>query len=206
MTVTTHGFHAGKLPLHGGAEIALGDIRGDDRSLVSRNDPGSGVRADLEHVFRDNYSRVFGVARRVLGSPSEADDVAQDVFIAFARSQVPANEAPAWLTVAATHLSLNLIRSHHRRVDRDSRMTIHDSTVMPADPADEAIAASEHRRLREALRRLPHQQAAVLVLRHSGLSYAEIAQATDLSASSVGTTLRRAESALRKEMHDESPQ
>jgi DNA-directed RNA polymerase specialized sigma24 family protein len=39
-----------------------------------------------------------------------------------------------------------------------------------------------------------------LVLRHSGLSYAEVAAALHLSPGSVGTTVRRAESALRKEM------
>ena len=40
----------------------------------------------------------------------------------------------------------------------------------------------------------------VLVLRHSGLSYAEVAAALDLSPGSVGTTVRRAESALREEL------
>jgi RNA polymerase sigma-70 factor (ECF subfamily) len=40
-----------------------------------------------------------------------------------------------------------------------------------------------------------------LVLRHSGLSYAEVAAALDMSPGSVGTTVRRAESALRKEMN-----
>jgi RNA polymerase sigma-70 factor (ECF subfamily) len=40
----------------------------------------------------------------------------------------------------------------------------------------------------------------VLVLRHSGLSYAEVAEAMDVSAGQVGTMLRRAEAALRKEV------
>jgi RNA polymerase sigma-70 factor (ECF subfamily) len=40
-----------------------------------------------------------------------------------------------------------------------------------------------------------------LVLRHSGLSYAEVADALDLAPGSIGTTVRRAESALREEMN-----
>jgi RNA polymerase sigma-70 factor (ECF subfamily) len=40
-----------------------------------------------------------------------------------------------------------------------------------------------------------------LVLRHSGLSYADVAAALGLSPGSVGTTVRRAESTLRKELH-----
>jgi RNA polymerase sigma-70 factor (ECF subfamily) len=51
------------------------------------------------------------------------------------------------------------------------------------------------------LARIPRRQAVVLVLRHSGLSYAEVAAALDMSAGSVGTTVRRAESALRKELN-----
>ena len=39
-----------------------------------------------------------------------------------------------------------------------------------------------------------------LVLRHSGMSYADVAAALSLSPGSVGTTVRRAESALRKEL------
>ena len=39
-----------------------------------------------------------------------------------------------------------------------------------------------------------------LVLRHSGLSYADVASALDLSPGDVGTTVRRGESTLRKEL------
>ena len=56
------------------------------------------------------------------------------------------------------------------------------------------------RQVRSALARLPRKQAVAVVLRHSGLSYAEVAAALDMSPGSVGTTVRRAESALRKEM------
>ena len=55
--------------------------------------------------------------------------------------------------------------------------------------------------MRAALARLPHKQAAALVLRHSGLSYAEVAAALHLSPGSVGTTVRRAESVLLKELN-----
>src|SRR4051812_32362870 len=51
------------------------------------------VRADLEPVFRADYARVVGVAARVLGSRDEAEDVAQEVFLSFGRSAVPAAEA-----------------------------------------------------------------------------------------------------------------
>ena len=54
----------------------------------------------------------------------------------------------------------------------------------------------------EELPEQPRRSATVLVLRHSGLSYAEVAEAMNVKVGQVGTMLRRAESALRKELSD----
>src|SRR6267378_884647 len=51
-----------------------------------------------------------------------------------------------------------------------------------------------------ALNALRGRSAAMLALRYAGLSYAEIAAALDVRASSVGTLLRRAEDAFRREL------
>lgn len=161
--------------------------------------PGSGtVRADLEQVFRTAYPRVVAVAARVLGSRDEAEDVAQEVFLSFSRSSVPTGEATGWLSVAAAHTALNHLRSGRRRTVRE--LAVVDAGTTAPDAADEALVLEDRRRVREALGRLPHKAAVALVLRHSGLSYAEVAAALDLSPSSVGTTVRRAENALREEM------
>jgi RNA polymerase sigma factor (sigma-70 family) len=152
---------------------------------------------DLEAVFRENYPLVVGVAARVLGSRDQAEDVAQDVFLSFWRSPVPAGEARGWLSVAAAHTALNLIRSGKRRALREQAVA--GDTVVP-DVADAVVTDEERGVVRAALARLPHKQAVALVLRHSGLSYADVAAALDISPGSVGTTVRRAESALRKEL------
>jgi RNA polymerase sigma factor (sigma-70 family) len=161
------------------------------------------VRADLEEIFRDAYPRVVGVAARVLGSRDEAEDVAQEVFLQFARSSVPAGAATGWLSVAAAHTALNQLRSGRRRSSREEAVGNGDAPA--PDVADTIVTLDERRRVRAALGRLPRRQAVVLVLRHSGLSYAEVAAALDLSAGSVGTTVRRAESALRKELNPHAP-
>ncbi|HEY0002104.1 MAG TPA: sigma-70 family RNA polymerase sigma factor [Actinoplanes sp.] len=167
--------------------------------MVVTAEPGrGGVRADLETVFRSAYPRVVGVAARVLGSRDEAEDVAQDVFLTFGRSAVPAGEAIGWLSVAAAHTALNHLRSGRRRTAREQSADHEDHS---ADVADAVVTSDERRRVRAALARLPHRQAVALVLRHSGLSYAEVAAALDLSPGSVGTIVRRAESALRKELN-----
>ncbi|HVE62954.1 MAG TPA: sigma-70 family RNA polymerase sigma factor [Mycobacteriales bacterium] len=163
---------------------------------MTRTDRGD-VRGDLEAVFRRDYHRVVGVAARVLGSQAEAEDVAQEVFLSFSRSSVPGDEARAWLSVAAAHTALNVIRSGRRRASRETAAA--ESGVL-GDVADAVVTLEERTRVRAALALLPEKQAAALVLRHSGLSYAEVASALDLSPGSVGTTVRRAEQTLRKEL------
>lgn len=158
-----------------------------------------GVRADLAEVFRRDYPLVVGVAARVLGSRDEAEDVAQDVFLSFGHCAVPAAEARGWLCVAAAHTALNRLRSGRRRVAREEVAASAYGDVVP-DVAEDVVTRDERSRVRAALAALPRKQAMALVLRHSGLSYAEVAAALDMSPGSVGTTVRRAESTLRKEL------
>ncbi len=158
------------------------------------------VRADLDEIFRRDYQRVVGVATRVLGSRDQAEDVAQEVFLSFGRTSVPAAEASGWLSVAAAHTALNLLRSGRRRASREENAATADDAVV-SDVADTVVTLEERGRVRAALAQLPRKQAMALVLRHSGLSYAEVAAALDMSPGSVGTTVRRAESALRKELN-----
>jgi RNA polymerase sigma factor (sigma-70 family) len=157
------------------------------------------VRADLEEVFRATYPRVVAVAARVLGSRDEAEDVAQEVFVKFGRASVPPGDAAGWLCVAAAHTALNHLRTGRRRATREQAVGGPDQ-VQP-DVAEAAVIGDERRRVRAALGRLPRRHAIALVLRHSGLTYAEVAAALDLSPGSVGTTVRRAEAALRKELN-----
>lgn len=185
-------------------------MRAERRDGVAVSSPPrrGAVRADLEQVFRTAYPRVVAVAARVLGSRDEAEDVAQEVFLTFGRSSVPAGDAVGWLSVAAAHTALNHLRSGRRRASREEaagkEVADGHGAAFP-DVADTVVTLDERRRVRAALARLPRRQAVALVLRHSGLSYAEVAAALDLSPGSVGTTVRRAESALRKELNDHAP-
>jgi RNA polymerase sigma-70 factor (ECF subfamily) len=97
---------------------------------------------------------------------------------------------------------LNHLRSGRRRAAREEAAggLGPDAGALGDDVADHVVTRDERRRVREALARLPRRQALALVLRHSGLSYGEVAAALDLSPGSVGTTVRRAETALREEL------
>jgi RNA polymerase sigma-70 factor (ECF subfamily) len=103
--------------------------------------------------------------------------------------------------VAAVHTALNLLRGERRRDKRQLR--VHLVGSIPS--AEETVLERERRaELHRVLRRLPRRTAAVLVMRHGGMSYLEIAEALGVKAGQVGTLLRRAESALRKEIDRET--
>ena len=165
------------------------------RVTTARSDDES-----FEALFTAEYARVAGIANRVLADPHEAEDVAQEVFIDFHRlHSAGAQYAPAWLHRAAAHAALNRLRGARRRQRREIAQAAgeSDSTM---DPQKQLEVNEDRRQVRQALARMAPRPAAVLVLRASGLSYAEVAQALGVGIGQVGTLLRRAESALRKEV------
>jgi len=157
------------------------------------------VPASFELLFRAEYARVVRIAYRVVGDQGEAEDVAQDVFIAFYRAH-PAEAAFAapWLHRAAALTALNVVRSRTRRTAREERDAAGREAV--ADPEGAALERERAREVRAVLARMPRGAAELLALRYSGLSYGEVAAATGTKIDQVGTRLRRAHDAFRKEV------
>src|SRR5919108_3261709 len=160
----------------------------------------SSEEAAFEALFTSEYARVVGIANRVLADGHEAEKVAEGVFFDFHRlHSAKASYAPAWLHRAAAHESLNRLRGSRRRQKREVAHVIREGD-RTLDPQQQAEVNEDRRQVRAALARLAPKPAAVLVLRASGLSYAEVAEALGVGIGQVGTLLRRAEAALRKEV------
>jgi RNA polymerase sigma factor (sigma-70 family) len=175
-----------------------------DTSFLTRlgSPPPQASLSAFERFFREQYPVVVRIAFGVTGDAQAAQDVAQDVFIsAFQRFPEPgeSDHACAWVRVAAAHTALNAIRGERRR---DRHQQLAGAGVPPAGPEETVLDEESRTEVRRALRRLPRRAATVLVLRHNGLSYAEVAEAMNVKVGQVGTMLRRAESALRKELQN----
>lgn len=175
-----------------GSSAALTGHAGEGAASVA-------LPADFERLFRAEYQRVAAIAFRVLWDRDEAEDVAQDVFLSFhRRHRADAPYAAPWLHAAAAHLALNAARGRRRRARRE--LVVAGEPGPDIDPEEGAIAGEERSAVREVLARLPEGTASLLVLRHSGLSYAELAVALDIPADQVGTRLRRAHQTFKKEV------
>ncbi len=156
--------------------------------------------AAFEALFTAEYARVVGIAVRVLADRQEAEDVAQEAFIDFHRlHSATAAYAPAWLHRAAAHTALNRLRGDRRRQRREIAQAVEEGE-RSMDPQAQAEMNEDRRRLRQGLARMAPKPASALVMRASGLSYAEIARALGVGIGQIGTLLRRAEESLRKEV------
>jgi RNA polymerase sigma factor (sigma-70 family) len=167
---------------------------------TSRETPLTDLSTAFDDLFKAEYPRVVRIASRVLGDQAEAEEVAQEAFLAFHKQHSPlAPYAPAWLHSAATHGALNRLRANRRRSRREM-VAAPAEGENTTDPGDAVAAAEDRDNVRRALRRIPGKSARVLALRYSGLSYAEVAQAMGVGIGQVGTLLRRAEARLLKEV------
>jgi len=157
------------------------------------------IPAAFERLFRTEYARVVRIAYRVVGDQGAAEDVAQDVFIAYYRAHpADAPYAAPWLHRAAAHTALNAVRSRARRTAREERDAL--TPDASGDPEGAALERERAREVRAALARMPRGSAELLALRYSGLTYAEVAAATGTKIDQVGTRLRRAHDAFRREV------
>lgn len=155
----------------------------------------------FEQAFRRAYPRLVGVAWQVVRDRGVAEDVAQESLARLADAAIldrPDSEVDAWLTRVCLNRAFNTLRTRRRSWDRDVRAARQEPAVVGGDPAGDVVAGEDRDAVRQVLSALPERQRTVLVLRHSGYAYAEIAAAVGVAPGSVGTLLARAERAFRR--------
>jgi RNA polymerase sigma-70 factor (ECF subfamily) len=173
-----------------------------DVLLVDRAADGD-VRA-FEVLIRRHAPYLRAYATRLTGSPSDADDVAQETLIVAWRrldSLADGSKFRAWATSILSRKVTDLYRRRHVTVELD------DETDSPAiagsagDPVASAETGSQLEALSRVLAGLPPGQRQCWLLREvSGFSYEEIGGQLDMDASTVRGKLARARATVSREM------
>lgn len=168
-------------------------------------------------VVRVHGDRVYNLVLRLIGSPAEAEDIAQEVFVTIFKSIESyrgESKLSTWILRIAANHAKNRIKYLARR-----RTTHHDSSDNDAldfadegknslgahfHAPDEALEAAETEQLMQsAIAQLDEEQRLLVILRDvEDLSYEEIVEITGLVEGTVKSRLHRARMSLKTILED----
>jgi RNA polymerase sigma-70 factor, ECF subfamily len=172
--------------------------------LVARGDTNA-----FEELIERHQALVAGTVARMLGSNSDVEDIAQQVFIRVwksARRYVPRAKFTTWLLKITRNLVFNELRRARRRAQVPLQSEPGTEEIPLTDETNLAPDASllEHelqQAIENAIMQLPEsQRMALLLRRYEQLSYEQIAEVLDLSVPAVKSVLFRARTELRSRL------
>ncbi len=183
-----------------------GRSKEDDEDVRLMRLVGSGDTHAFEELIKRHQSLVAGTVARMLGSNSDVEDIAQQVFIRVWKSAgryKPRAKFTTWLLKITRNLVFNELRRTKRRAQvpiqsepEAEEIPLKDETnPMP----DASLLETElQQTIEEAITELPERQRMALVLRrYEELNYEQIAEILDLSVPAVKSILFRARTELR---------
>ena len=164
-----------------------------------------GDQAAFEELVHCYEKKVYSLCYRMLGNDKDAEEAAQDTFLAVWRGVGEFRRESAfstWLYRLASNACIDLLRRSKRTamngvsLDGDeAALSVRDNAATP----QEVVEQKEMRTLiEEGLAALPEDYRRVLILRElQQMSYAEIAQAAELELGTVRSRISRARQLLR---------
>ena len=137
---------------------------------------------------------VYGVVRRVLRDPSQAEEVTQEIFVEIwkqaARYDAGRAGVRTWAVTIAHRRAVDRVRSEQSHRDRHTTAGA-ASLEVQATPEDDAIEAEDRTRARAAMATLPDAQREALELAYyEGLTHVQIAEHLGIALGTVKTRIR----------------
>jgi RNA polymerase sigma-70 factor, ECF subfamily len=162
--------------------------------------------ADFAVLYRRHAPSVYATALRVLGRPSDAEDVTQEVFTRYwrdpSRFDPRRGEIGGYLRLMARSRALDLWR-HEQAAGRARdrlKLVSHDDARTAEHPPSVAERDERRRAVRAALRELPHEQREALVLSYWGsLGPDEIARRSGVPFGTARSRMRLGLEKLRRQ-------
>ena len=179
-----------------------------DDTAVQAPSQESPSPAEFTTFMRSYQNMVYSTAARLTGDATQAEDIAQEVFLRAHRNfgQLRDNpRAPGWLKTVATNLTLTHLTRYRKRWVFFSQLQSGDEGAEETEldfPAGESVFADveadeRQTQIETALSRLPDHQRIPLVLYHfEELPYEDIATRLRVSLPKVKTDIHRARQAL----------
>jgi RNA polymerase sigma-70 factor (ECF subfamily) len=173
--------------------------RTDDMALVERCRKGD--LGAFEELYRLHAGRLYSVACRMVGNPSDAEDLLQEIFLSAHRKLDSFRGESAlgtWLYRLATNLCLDHLRSKAART-RQLTGALDDEPAL-AEPGTRALAERTLTRmdLERALAQLPEGCRAAFVLHDiEGLEHREVAEALGIAEGTSKSQVHKARLRLR---------
>jgi len=156
----------------------------------------------FEGLFHEYWALIYRLLLRMVVDPAEAEDLALETFFRLHKHQnslYAESNIRGWLYKVATNLALHSIRSFKRREQYElnaGKGALEEAT--PDQPLEIIGEEEERRTARSVLAQMNSRHAEILIMRYSGMTYNEIAAALNLSPTSIGPLLLRAERDFEK--------
>jgi RNA polymerase sigma-70 factor (ECF subfamily) len=187
--------------------------RQDERTTVGERDDTSLLRgvqggddASLAALY-DRYGGVaYGLALRITGDATTAEDAVQDAFVSLwkqaPRFDAERGQVRSWLLTIVHHRAVDAVRRRAHRPERQlpegAEEFLVDAQRRPDELAERSIEA---RAIREAVSRIPDDQRRTVEMAYfEGMTHVEISRAMGVPLGTVKSRLRIAMEKMRDEL------
>ena len=168
-------------PPEGPDELLRQVARGDDQAFTA--------------LYDAIAPRVYGLARRVLRDPAQAEEVAQEALVevwrSAARFDPGKGSATSWILTITHRRAVDRVRAAQAGADRERRVAAASVETPYDDVVEEVTASLEQQQVRRCLNGLTDlQREAITLAYYDGYTYREVAEKLDTALSTIKTRMR----------------
>jgi RNA polymerase sigma-70 factor (ECF subfamily) len=170
-----------------------------DRTAVGPDELLRQVARGDEQAFRVLYEqlapRVYGLAKRVVRDPAQAEEVAQEALVEVwrtaARFDSAKGSATSWVLTITHRRAVDRVRAAQSGADRERRVAAASVETPYDDVVEEVTASLEQQQVRRCLQGLTDlQREAITLAYYDGFTYREVAEKLDTALPTIKSRMR----------------